>query len=315
MKNMEIAHSSFIFSAESRVVFPSVAHSQFNIHLKNKLVTHESKCSKSGNLTNWTANVLQGRTESEIWWWFANLKSPQWILDKNVALSQSWYWGLSWLWRQCFGFVLTFWPSEGPQLGARWAHRKWGSDSQVCPMSLSRLGAGRLSTNHRKSRWIVEAEECTAEGSFTSILSNAIPSHQCWLFLVSNCATARRKQFSLIKMLKSFTPNLSSHGVLSEFKSTVPLIPKYLCPSVWVWKTRVPLSVLSILVSPEWSLSTLTGRRILPENTAIHLPVRRLRENNFRPHFTGSQSRLRLGFKSSLFCICVCISIFTHTNS
>ena len=46
-------------------------------------------------------------------------------------------------------------------------------------MSLSRLGAARLSTNHGKSRWIVEAEECKAEGSFTSILSNAISSHQC----------------------------------------------------------------------------------------------------------------------------------------
>lgn len=206
MNNMEIAHSSFIFSAESRVVFPSVAHSQFNIHLKNQLVTHESKYSESGNLTNWTANGLQGRTESEIQWWFANLNAPQWILDKNVALGQSWYWGLSCLWRQCFGFVLTFWPPEGLQLGARWAHRKWGSDSEACPMSLSRLGAARLSTNHRKSRWIVKAEECTAEGSFTPILSNAIPSHQCWLFLVSNCATAQRKQFFLIKMLKPLTP-------------------------------------------------------------------------------------------------------------
>lgn len=111
-------------------------------------------------------------------------------------------------------------------------------------------------------------------------------------------------------MLKSFTPHLSSHGALFEFKSTVPLIPKYFCPSVWAWKADVPLPVLSILVSPKWSLSTLTGREILPENTAIGLAVGRLRENNFSSHFTGSQSRLLLGSKSSLFRICVYTYIY-----
>ena len=110
-------------------------------------------------------------------------------------------------------------------------------------------------------------------------------------------------------------PRLSSHGVLFEFKSTVPLIPKYFCPSVWAWKADVPLPVLSILVSPKWSLSALTGRGILPENTAIGLAVGRLRENYFSSHFTGSQSRLLLGFKSSLFRICVYTSIFTYIYS
>lgn len=62
-------------SPSSSIAWASVTHSHFNIHLKKKLATYESKCSIRGNLTSWTANGFQERTASEILWWFCQLES------------------------------------------------------------------------------------------------------------------------------------------------------------------------------------------------------------------------------------------------
>lgn len=174
---------------------------------------YENKCSRREDLTSWTANRSQWRPVSEILWWFAHSNVPPWILAKNVVLGQSFpYW--------CF----YCWVQGGPR------GSEGQTDSNMWLTFLRRLGAARFSSKPRNSRWKIEAEGGTGESNFASILSN------CYSLPVSNCATAQRKQFFLIKMLKSFTPSWSPLSTLSEFKSTFPLIPKHPCSSGRVWK-------------------------------------------------------------------------------
>lgn len=104
-----------------------------------------------------------------------------------------------------FGFILNFCPWKWSQLGARWAHRKWGSNSDVWLPFFSELAAGRFSSTTRKSKQVVEAEGGSAESNFASILNNCYPTAQMLALPVPNCTTIWRKPVLLTKMLKPFT--------------------------------------------------------------------------------------------------------------
>lgn len=205
-----------------------------------------------------------------------------------MALGQSFcYWCLYCLWRRCFGFVFIFGSRELLQLGARWAQRKRGSDTlkyvacvpQQAGCSQILQQAWEQQVDNRGIRRYWGAQFCF---HFQRLLfPPTITGSPC--FQPCNC------------------PEKAILCVLSEFKSTFCLTPMYPCSSVWIWKAGEPLPVLSTLLSFKGSLSILTGHGVLPEDTAIDLAVRSLRENNFRSHFIGSQSRLLWGLKWSLF--------------
>lgn len=73
----------------------------------------------------------------------------------------------------------------------------------------------------------------------------------------------------------------------------------------------MPLPVLFTLVSPAWSLLTLTGRRILPEDTAVHLPVREdLGENHFRPVFHWFSVKVMLRFPNHLYFVSASVYLY-----